>query len=95
MKIWEITIHCDNGPVYSILGDEDIFKAELVAWQAYQKRDGQGAQEAQEQFQERYIDAEGFEVRTIQGLSHDIAKYPAMLGYRFSEVQGMMIQRVR
>ena len=43
MEIWELSIYCDNGPAYSILGDddEDTFKAELIAWRAYQGRDNQ------------------------------------------------------
>lgn len=95
MEIWEINIYCDNGPTYSILGDEDIFKAELVAWHAYQGRDCQRAEEAQDSFQERYIDTEGFNVRQIEGFSHCVARFPVTLGYRLNEVQGMIVARVR
>ena len=95
MEIWEITIYCVNGPAYSILGDEDTFEAELVAWHAYESRDCQRAEEAQDSFQERYIDTEGFNVRRIKGFSHDVARFPSTLGYRFNEVQGMTVARVR
>ena len=95
MSIWEIVIYCENGPTYSILGDEDTFKAELVAWQEYQRRDIQGVEEAQASFQESYVDSEGFEVRKIEGFSHDIGRYPAVLEYRLHEVQGMLVTRVR
>ena len=33
MEIWELIVYCDNGPAYTILGDGDILKAELIAWQ--------------------------------------------------------------
>ena len=95
MEIWDITIYCDNGPVYSILGDEDALKAELAAWQSYQNRAVQGAQEAQASFSDGFVDTEGYEVRMIEGTTHDIGRYPVTLAYRFSEVQGMVVMRVR
>lgn len=99
MEIWEITIYCENGPAYSILGEEDIFKAELVAWGEYQRRDTQNVVDTQEKvsvgFNDSYINTEGFEVRTVEGFSHDIGRYPAVLGYRLNEVQGMTVVRIR
>ena len=95
MEIWEITICCENGPTYSILGDEDTFKAELVAWKDYQQRSAAEFQEAQESFGGDYHSTLGFEIRTIEGFSHDMGRFPAVLGYRFNEVQGMIVMRVR
>jgi len=94
MKIWELNVYCENGPAYSILGEEDVFKAELIAWQEYQRRDIQEAQEAQASFSSEYIDTEGFEVRTVEGFSHSLGRHPVVLGYRFNEVRGMTIMRI-
>lgn len=96
MEIWEIIIYCENGPTYNILGDEDTFRVELAAWRDYQGRDCDRAQEAQDSFTERYIDTEGFVVRQIEGFSYDVgSRFPAILGYRLNEVQGMVVVRVR
>lgn len=95
MDLWQIVIFCDNGPTYTILGDEDILKAELTAWQAYQERELREAQEAIDQYDESpYVDAAGYQVREIQGISAS-AHSPTILGYRFNEVQAMQIMRVR
>lgn len=95
MAIWEINIYCENSPGYSILGEEDVFKAELIAWREYCQRDIQGATEAQASFSDNYIDIEGFEVRTIKGFSHDIGRFPATVAYRFNEVVGITVVRAR
>lgn len=96
MEVWEITIYCDNGPTYNILGDENILKAELDAWQNYQRQDCQKAEDAQDSFSEHYVDTEGFDVRRIEGFSYDVgSRFPATLGYRLNEVQGMVVMRVR
>ena len=84
MEIWQLTIVCENGPIYDILGDEEMLKAEMKAWQVYSTQDIQGAIEAKESFDDKYIDTEGFEVRIIEGTQRQIA-------YRFAEVQGMVL----
>ncbi len=93
-EIWEITIYCDNGPAYNILGDENTLMAELMAWQGYQKSSTEEFEEHQASFGETYSSTLGHEIRVINGYSHNVARHPAVLGYRFNEVQGMTMMRV-
>jgi len=94
MEIWELTVYCDNGPAYTILGDEDVLKAELTAWQGYQQRSTEEFEDQQASFSEDYFSTLGHQIRTVNGFSHTVARYPAVLGYRFNEVQGMTIMRI-
>jgi len=95
VELWQLTIFCSGEVSYEILGDEDRFKAELIAWREYEQRDNEKAQSAQESFIEEYINIDGFDVRIIEGFSCDIHQFPVVVGYRLNEVQGMVIMRVK
>lgn len=93
MEIWELIIYCANGHIYNILGDEDIFKSELIAWKQWQFDSAQKFEE-KSSYGGEYNDTTGFEVREIQGFSNDVSRLPATLGYQFEDIQGMVIRRV-
>ena len=93
MEIWELIVYCGNGHVYNILGDEDIFKAELIAWKQWQFDSAQKFEE-QSSFGGECNDTTGFEVREVQGFANDVSRLPAVLGYQFEDIQGMIIRRV-
>jgi len=99
MEMWELIIYCDNGVAYSILGDEDTLKGEIQAWQEFQQRSTAEFEEhqAQPEFMtdKPYESALGFDVRTINGYAKDVGRFPpAIVAYRFNEVQGMTVTRV-
>lgn len=95
MEIWEITIYCDNGPVYNILGDENILMAELTAWQSYQQKSTEEFEDHQASFESTYSSTLGYETRIIKGfISIGACRRPAVLGYRFNEVQAVSLVKV-
>ncbi len=80
MEIWEITIYCVNGPAYSILGDEDTFKAELAAWKAFQDEANTEFSDAQDAFNgDGYASTLGFQIRQLEGFGHNVQRYPAVI----------------
>lgn len=93
MEIWELIVYCSNGHVYNILGDEDIFKAELIAWKQWQFDSAQKFEE-QASFGGEYTDTAGLAVREVPGFTHDVQRLPAILGYQFESIQGMTIRRI-
>jgi len=94
-QIWQIIIYCENGSTYTLFGDGNLFQAELRAWHEYSAHDIQEAQEAQASFAEDYVDGDGFQVRTLQGFSHEFGQLSVTVGYRFNEVVGITVLRVR
>jgi len=96
MQIWKITIFCVDDRAYSIFGDgEGAFLAELRAWQAYQEQFDAEFQEAQDAFNDELKTTTGLQIREVRGFSNDtINQMPAILGYRFCDVEAIVIQRM-
>jgi hypothetical protein len=94
-EIYELNIYCGRGLIYSIFGERETLMAELTAWQHHEATEVQNFTEAQESFAE-YVSPTDFEVRTVHGWGADVSgRMPVIIAYRFNEVQGMTLARVR
>ncbi len=84
-ELWELIIYCENSLVYTILGvDQEVkFRKELTAWKDFASL---------QSFEDIGTDA-----REVSGLARamNMDLMPATLEYRFKDVQGMMLQRVK
>lgn len=88
-ELWELIIYCENALVYTICGDEMPLRRELQGWKIFAGEDTRlGGYEH---------NSDGTDAREVSGLVRalNMDLLPATLEYRFNDVQGMMLQRVK